>query len=204
MQEKGANHNGLQHVTTYAHQSFVLFDVLGQEEFIEPLNIMLVMFEYKGHQQLHLSLSEFNFLLSSPVYGTIMDFVSGNLGDFLGSGGHINQFKEVRFNERMLFGPSMGANTNFRFTLALPEIECIMAAHPREWMVDKPEFIYTTSEESSQLLPFLRISVANMIMNVVTLDSGDTYMNFCTTRVDMQDLRLGYRYVCHFIFDHVH
>jgi len=30
-------------------------------------------------------------------------------------------------------------------------------------------------------------------MNTVNLDSGDTYMNFCTTSIDMRDLRLGYR-----------
>jgi hypothetical protein len=181
--------------TTYAHQNFRFFEVLRTDEFMEPMNLSLVMFERNEHQQLHISMTDFRLLLSAPVYTTIMDFVSGNLGDFMSDpdGPGMVRFKEIRYNEGMRFGPLNEANVTFRFTLATPGIECIMAAHPREWMINEPVYAFTRHEESDKLLPFFDIRLANMIMNVVNMDSGDTYMNFCSTHVDMNDLRLGYR-----------
>ena len=181
--------------TTYAHQNFRFFEVLRMDEFMEPMNLSLVMFERNEHQQLHISMTDFRLVLSTPVYTTIMDFVSGNLGDFMSDpdGPGMVRFKEIRYNEGMRFGPLNEANATFRFTLATPGIDCIMAAHPREWMINEPVYAFTRHEESDKLLPFFDIRLANMIMNVVNMDSGDTYMNFCSTRVDMNDLRLGYR-----------
>ena len=176
-------------------QTFVLYDVVDHFQLIEPINLAMAMFERNSHSQLHLSLSEFRMVLSNPVYGTIMDFVGGNLGDFSGSSDDgILRFKEIRCNKGMKFGPIDSSNVGFRFTLATPEIDCIMSAPPTEWMGDVSDYFSDSfSFSESTALPFFNVRIANFIMNMASMDSADTYMNFCSTRIDMYDLRLGYR-----------
>lgn len=185
--EKATRSPGIYQIgSIFATDILSFYDVAGQDEFIEPINLGMVLFERNKHQQLHISLTDFRFVLSRPVYSTVMEFVGGNLGDFLNSndGSNILRFKEIRYNEPLKFGPANNANVGFRFTLATPALDCMLASYPSEWM---------DSCESNAILPFFCIRLSNLIMNMISLDSGDTYMNFCSTQVDMQDLRLGYR-----------
>lgn len=173
-------------------RKFILYQVVHEHQLIEPINLAMAMFERNSHVQLHLSLSEFHAVLSNAVYGTVMDFVGGNLGDFSGPlDNHLVRFKEIRYNKGMKFGPVDSSCVGFRFTLATPEIDCIMSAPPTEWMGDGAE--YFSNIENSRTVPFFDVNVANFIMNLASMDSGDTYMNFCSTGIDMYDLRLGYR-----------
>ena len=177
---------------TTNRRKFVLYDVVHEHQLIEPINMVMAMFERNCHTQLHLSLSEFRAVLSNPIYSTVMDFVSGNLGDLSGhADDHIVRFKEIRYNKGMNFGPANSSSVGFRFTLATPEVDCLMSAPPTEWMGDGTEYFSNIKE--SAMLPFFDVNVANFIMNVASMDSGDTYMNFCSTRIDVYDLRLGYR-----------
>merc|ERR1719183_2360530 len=79
---------------TTNRRKFVLYDVVHEHQLIEPINMVMAMFERNCHTQLHLSLSEFRAVLSNPIYSTVMDFVSGNLGDLSGhADDHIVRFK---------------------------------------------------------------------------------------------------------------
>lgn len=148
-----------------------------------------------------MSLSPLNIRMSAPVFTALMDFVSGNLGDYIHPNGvHPNPLEEIRYNEKMKFGPSPEASTTFRMTLAVPNLRCVMHAHPREWMPEEPRFAYTTSSEVEELSPFFYVEVSNAVMSLVTLDTADTYMNICSTGLDLQDLRVGYRYGSVFSF----
>lgn len=193
--EKSKISRGVYHIgSMFATESFYFYDVAGQNEFTEPINLGIVLFERNLHQQLHISLSEFKLVLSQAVYTTIMDFVGGNLADFLHSSDEHNilRFKEIRYNESLRFGPAYHTNVGFRFTLATPELDFLLASHPNEWIEDSDVY-HSNKYNKNDVLPFFAINVSNLIMNMVSLDSGDTYMNFCSTKVDMKDLRLGYR-----------
>lgn len=177
---------------TTNRRKFILYQVVHEHQLIEPINLAMAIFERNCHTQLHLSLSEFRLVLCNAVYGTVMDFVGGNLGDFSGAADiDIVRFKEIRYNKGMRFGPADSSSVGFRFTLATPEIDCIMSAPPTDWMGDGTEYFSNIKESST--MPFFDVNIANFIMNLATMDSGDTYMNFCSTRIDMCDLRLGYR-----------
>ena len=195
VEEMGEAASGLARAATIGvgGPTHLLYDVIGQGQLVEPINLAMVMFERNDHSQLHLSLSEFRLVMSNPVYGTIMDFVGGNLGDFSGSSDNrIVRFKEIRYNEGMKFGPLDSSNVGFRFTLATPEVDCIMSAPPTEWMGEISEYD-ASGIKNTDALPFFNVNIANFIMNMASMDSGDTFMNFCSTRIDMYDLRLGYR-----------
>ena len=188
-------------MTAQGKENAELFEVVESNGFIDPISLAMIIFENKKdspHQQLHLSLSQLNFRISAPVFTLVMDFISGNLGDYLHADhSDLKPFVETKYNQAMHFGPSDGAFATFRMTLATPGLECTMLAHPREWVAGEPEYRYTSAEESDDLLPSFHIKADNVIMHLLNLDSGDTYMNICSTNLDLQDLRLGYRYVFH-------
>ena len=184
-------------MTSHGKEVVDLFEVIEGDGFINPISLAMIMFENKQdspHQQLHLSLSQLDFRLSAPVFTLIMDFISGNLGDYLHSDhSDLKPYIETKYNHTMHFGPADGSAATFRMTLATPGLKCTMLAHPREWMAQEPEYRFTSAAESKDLLPFFHIKADNAIMHMLNLDSGDTYMNICSTNLDLQDLRLGYR-----------
>lgn len=177
-----------------------VFEVISVQDFVEPFNCGLVTFEKpkdneSGHQQLHLSLSALKVNMSAPVFTTLMDFVGGNLSDMKRSTeGNVEAFKETRYQEEMCFGPPNGSSVTFRLTLAVPTLECMMEAHPREWVSSEPKYVFTPASEANELLPLFNIDATNFIMSLSTFDSGDTFMNICTTGIQLMDLRVGYRY----------
>lgn len=148
--------------------------------------------------QMHISTTPLNFIMSGPNFTTIMDFVSGNLHDLLdkdptASAAMPAAFKETKFNPSMKFGPPPNMAPTFRFTLAVPRLGIVLEANPREWDDSDPEFDWVPASETHLLKPFFHGSLSNLLMDLGTLPTGDLHINFCTTSLDMQDLRMGYR-----------
>lgn len=149
-----------------------------------------------GTSQLHFSSTPLNVTVNAPNYTSLMDFIHGNLQDYLNPTRtqHLPKVApEVRFNPAMRFGPPPGAETKFRLTIAIPRVSFICEAHPREWNSASPTYGFVGSMDRQFLKPFLHLSASNLLMDYGTLTSGDSYISICTTSLDAQDLRLGYR-----------
>jgi len=129
-----------------------------------------------------------------------MDFVYSNLNDFLSPPdapppATPKKPHEVRFNPAMKFGPALGAVATFRLTVAVPKVSVVLEAHPREWMDPNPSYTFTSAAESHALRPFFHASASNVLMDMGNMPPGATFITFCATSLDLQDLRLGYRHV---------
>lgn len=180
-----------------------VYDVVVRGPLLHPANISMVQFKRTYGtstaqvSQIHLSSTPLSATLSAPNYVTIMDFVHGNLNDFLHPKNapppKPSHPKEVNFNPAMKFGPAPGATATFRLTLAIPKVAVVLEAHPREWTDPQPVFTFASAAESHILRPFFHASASNLLMDLGNLPPGDTFINFCATSLDLQDLRLGYR-----------
>jgi hypothetical protein len=187
------------------------FDVATRGAFLRPANLSAVQFQ-RGYgvdkpkaSQLHFSATPLSLVLSAPNYTTLMDFIGGNLNDYLQPPGNVEtdvatpcEPKEVRFNPSMQFGPPPGIPPTFRLTAAIPRVAAVFEAHPREWTAAEPAWEFASPSEAHLLQPFFSASASNLLLDVGTLPQGDKHINICATSLDMQDLRLGYRYVCFF------
>jgi hypothetical protein len=188
-----------------------VFDVVPSSTLLQPANVSMTQFlrtraisirpDAKPTPQLHLSSTPLTAMLSTPNFVTIMDFVNGNLNDLLhppgdvpkpGQGG-VAIPKQVQYNPNLKFGPDPRASINFRFTLAIPSIAAVFLANPNEWMKAKPVYSYANAANSHLLQPFFHASVSNLLMDLGTLEGGNTHINFCATSLDLLDLRMGQR-----------
>ena len=179
-------------------------EVIPQRRFLDPVNIGIIFASSSpepasghGTSSLHISSTPLFATLSSPNYNALMDFIGGNLHDL--SGGQSSsdtpfaQVREVRFNPAMKFGPPEGSSPVFHLTLAVPQLNVVLEAHPREWTDSEPSWEFLSASEVHLLSPFFHMAVSNVLLDLGNLEGGDMHMKICTTSVDLQDLRLGYR-----------
>lgn len=199
-----------------------VYEVAPRGPFLEPANIGIVVFDRKygtsKAMQMHLSCTPLSFILSSPNYTALVDFIYGNLSGLKSSEPQLETDRsgvaenasrpsdadgaatsskpsvETRFNPSMKFGPEPDSIPKFRMTLAVPEVAAVFMAHPREWMDPSPEYLFASSTDWHALRPFFHASVSNLLMDLGSMsDSGGLYINFCANGVEIQDLRMGYR-----------
>jgi hypothetical protein len=95
----------------------------------------------------------------------------------------------------MKFGPLPDMIPYFRLTVATPRLSVAFEAHPREWRDPKPAYLYAGPSDISQLCPFMRGQASNVLFDMGLVDGSRTFMKVATTSLDVQDLRVAYRWV---------